>query len=120
MRRHPAPKGRGAAAELALEGPAESDIRGVAHFEGNPGDRHPVTLQKRVGAAYGDRDKRAHGSFGRFPPTFETPTHVHTGAYHGVVIKGVMTNPFGAEQNSPSMEPGSPDVELVVALPQLI
>ncbi|MEH6403286.1 MAG: DUF4437 domain-containing protein [Sneathiella sp.] len=57
--------------------------------------------------AYGHRGKGAHGSFGRFPANFETPGHPHTGAYHGVVIKGVMTNPFKGEKNAPTMVAGS-------------
>ena len=61
----------------------------------------------KMAAAYGDRRKGAHGSFGRFPPNFETPVHTHTGAYHGIVIKGVMTNPFKGEETPPTMEPGS-------------
>lgn len=61
----------------------------------------------KMAAAYGDRNTGMHGSFGRFPPNFETPNHTHTGAYHGVVVKGVMTNPFKGESKSPTMEPGS-------------
>ncbi len=42
----------------------------------------------RMAAAFGDRSKGGHGSFGRFPAKFMTPFHRHSGAYHGVVIKG--------------------------------
>ncbi|MCZ6666297.1 MAG: DUF4437 domain-containing protein [Gammaproteobacteria bacterium] len=61
----------------------------------------------KMAAAYGDRNAGMHGSFGRFPPNFETPMHTHSGAYHGVVIKGIMTNPFKGESKPPTMEPGS-------------
>lgn len=61
----------------------------------------------KMAAAYGDRSAGAHGSFGTFPPNFMTPFHTHSGAYHGVVIKGVMTNPFKGEESPPTMEPGS-------------
>jgi uncharacterized protein DUF4437 len=57
--------------------------------------------------AYGDRSNSAHGTFGRFPGEFLTPVHTHTNAYSGVVINGVMTNPFGGEENPPEMGPGS-------------
>jgi hypothetical protein len=57
--------------------------------------------------AYGDRSKGAHGSFGTFPAEFITPMHTHTGAYHGVVIEGSMTNPFAGEAEPPTMGPGS-------------
>ncbi len=61
----------------------------------------------KMAAAYGDRNVGAHGSFGTFPPNFITPLHTHTGAYHGIVIKGVMTNPFKRDESPPTMEPGS-------------
>ena len=51
----------------------------------------------RMGAAYGDRSVGAHGSFGTFPANFITPNHTHSFAYHGVVVEGVMTNPFDNE-----------------------
>ena len=57
--------------------------------------------------AYGNRAKGAHGTFGRFPGSFITPWHTHTVTYHGVVIKGTMTNPFKGENNPPQMGPGS-------------
>jgi hypothetical protein len=60
-----------------------------------------------MAAAYGNRGDGAHGSFGQFPENFITPEHTHTGAYHGVVIRGVMTNPFKGEENPPKMGPGS-------------
>ena len=61
----------------------------------------------RMATAYGDRAKSAHGTFGRFPAQFITPFHTHSGAYHGVVIKGVMTNPFEGQKNPPKMAAGS-------------
>ena len=63
----------------------------------------------RMGAAWGHRGDGAHGTFGAFPANFITPIHTHSGAYHGVVIEGVMTNPFGksGEANPTEMAPGS-------------
>ena len=61
----------------------------------------------RMAPAYGDRSTGAHGSFGRFPGEFITPFHTHTGAYHGIVIKGRMTNPFKGEKSPATMGPGS-------------
>lgn len=61
----------------------------------------------QMAPAYGDRSIGAHGSFGKFPANFETPLHIHTNAYHGIVIKGEMTNPFKGEQNPPVLGPGS-------------
>ena len=57
--------------------------------------------------AYGSREDGMHGTFGKFPPNFETPLHTHTGAYHAVVLKGVMTNPYPVENNTPKLVPGS-------------
>lgn len=63
----------------------------------------------RFGHGYGDRSREGHGTFGTFPPNFQTPFHSHTHAYHAVVLEGTMTNPFGAklEENPPEMGPGS-------------
>jgi quercetin dioxygenase-like cupin family protein len=61
----------------------------------------------QMAGAYGDMSKGLHGTFGKFPPSFSTPFHPHSGAYHGVVLKGVMTNPFKNEAKSPRMEAGS-------------
>jgi quercetin dioxygenase-like cupin family protein len=55
----------------------------------------------------GDRASGAHGTFGLFKAGGASPNHVHSGAYHGVVIKGVMIDPFGNETNSPRLGPGS-------------
>lgn len=60
-----------------------------------------------MGAAYGDMSKGGHGTFGKFPANFITPFHTHTGAYHGVVVSGEMTNPFNGEKNPPKMTAGS-------------
>ena len=56
---------------------------------------------------YGDRATGPHGTIGTFVPIFVTPFHTHSGAYHGVVISGLMTNPFEGEENPPVMGPGS-------------
>ncbi|NKB58355.1 MAG: DUF4437 domain-containing protein [Alphaproteobacteria bacterium] len=60
-----------------------------------------------MGGAYGDKSKGGHGTFGKFPANFITPFHTHSGAYHGVVISGTMTNPFKGEQNPPELKAGS-------------
>ena len=62
----------------------------------------------RMGAGFGDRGATAHGTFGTFPASFITPHHTHSTAYHGVVIEGVMTNPFNEDPaDSPRMAAGS-------------
>ncbi len=61
----------------------------------------------QMGAAWGDRGAGAHGTFGKFPAKFTTPTHSHSGAYHGIVLQGVMTNPFDDEADPPQMAAGS-------------
>ena len=61
----------------------------------------------QFGSAWGDFGKTEHGTFGKFPGNFQTPFHTHSGAYHGVVIKGTMSNPFKNEKNPPVMKPGS-------------
>lgn len=61
----------------------------------------------KMAPAWGDRAKGAHGTVGKFPPNFTTPFHTHSAAYHGVVLSGVMTNPFEGEESPPTLEPGS-------------
>ncbi|MBT6987566.1 MAG: DUF4437 domain-containing protein, partial [Rhodospirillaceae bacterium] len=60
-----------------------------------------------MGGAYGNMSKGGHGTFGKFPAKFITPFHTHSGAYHGVVVAGTMTNPFKGEENPPELTPGS-------------
>ena len=47
------------------------------------------------GSAWGTLFSSAHGTFGDFAPESAAPDHVHSGTYYGVVIKGVVKNPFG-------------------------
>ena len=57
--------------------------------------------------AFGSRETGPHGTFGKFPPGFETPAHIHSHGYRAVVLKGQMTNPFEGESNPPVMSAGS-------------
>ncbi len=67
----------------------------------------PMNPMIKMAPAYGDRSKGAHGTFGQFAPNFMAPWHTHSESYDGVVISGVMTNPFAGEENPPKMGPGS-------------
>ncbi|MFT4560306.1 MAG: quercetin dioxygenase-like cupin family protein [Gammaproteobacteria bacterium] len=42
----------------------------------------------------------AHGTFGDFKPESAAPDHVHSGTYYGIVISGIVKNPFGESPNS--------------------
>ena len=81
----------GAAARSVL--PTEIEFEQIAPFV-------------QMGAAWGDRSSASHGTFGRFPGGAASPAHTHSGAYHGIVISGLMTNPFEGESNPPKMGPG--------------
>ncbi len=61
----------------------------------------------QMGAAFGNMGTGAHGTFGKFPANFTTPFHVHTFAYHGIVVAGEMTNPFEDADETPRLGPGS-------------
>lgn len=61
----------------------------------------------RFAPGWGDFQHGPHGTFGILPAHTETPPHVHTAAYDGVVIKGTVINPFGTEQDAPPMGAGS-------------
>jgi len=61
----------------------------------------------KMADVYGNKSKGMHGTFGQFPANFDAGFHTHSGAYHGVVIKGTMTNPFKGEKNPKQMGAGS-------------
>jgi len=56
---------------------------------------------------YGALTESAHGTFGKFPANFDSGEHTHSGAYHGVVLKGTMTNPFEDQSDAPELVAGS-------------
>jgi quercetin dioxygenase-like cupin family protein len=60
----------------------------------------------KMGGAWGNRAEGAHGTFGEFPGGASSPAHTHSDAYHGVVISGVMANPFNNEPDPVKMGPG--------------
>ena len=72
-------------------------------FEHPFGEEAPV----RMATTSGDRAKGPHGTVGVFGPGFDSGPHTHTGAYHGVVLQGRMTNPFGTESDPITLGPGS-------------
>lgn len=57
--------------------------------------------------AYGDRASTAHGRFAVIAGKWATPSHTHSAAYHGVVIRGVVTNGFDGDKNPPKLGAGS-------------
>ena len=62
----------------------------------------------QLAVAYGDTFKSAHGTFGQFPGEFIASKHVHSYAYHGIVISSSMTNPMATDSGDPkTMGPGS-------------
>lgn len=102
-------------ATLGLAGCAGSDAPEIANFDpgaeiATPSQQlkfKPVNPKISMADSYGDRFKGGHGTFGTFPANFQTPYHTHSQAYHGIVIKGVMTNPFRNKTTNPEMGPGS-------------
>lgn len=56
--------------------------------------------------AWGSQFEGAHGTFGRFIPGGESPVHVHSQAYSGIVVDGTITNPFNLEDAPPALERG--------------
>ena len=60
------------------------------------------------GAVYGKTFKTPHGTFGKFPVGFTSPTHTHSNSYHAVVISGTITNPMKGDTEKPkNLGPGS-------------
>jgi quercetin dioxygenase-like cupin family protein len=66
-----------------------------------------ITPYLKFSDTYGDRASTAHGRFAIIQGKKSTPSHIHSAAYHGVVIKGVVTNGFDGDKNPPKMGPGS-------------
>ena len=98
----------GACATAQAEGPAFDPNKPVAMPSSEVAYAN-INPAIQMADVWGDRATGPHGSFGKFPANFETPIHTHTFAYHGVVVAGVMTNPFGeaGEKNPPAMPAGS-------------
>lgn len=44
---------------------------------------------------WGNMQFGSHGTFGEFSAGLAAPDHVHSGTYYGVVINGILKNPFG-------------------------
>jgi Domain of unknown function (DUF4437) len=67
-----------------------------------------ITPFLKFSDAFGDRTKPGpHGTFGTIPAHTASPEHTHSVAYHGVVIRGVVVNPFNGDPNPPRLSPGS-------------
>jgi quercetin dioxygenase-like cupin family protein len=101
-----APPEKQASAKTAANAPPEAQQRGTVV----PHDAlsfHQIAPFVKMAAAYGDRANGAHGTFGEFPGGASSPPHTHSGAYHGVVISGTMTNPFPGEGDPPTLAAGS-------------
>jgi quercetin dioxygenase-like cupin family protein len=61
----------------------------------------------RFAAVYGAWDKEAHGKLISIDAGIRTPMHVHSGAYHGIVVEGIVTNPYAGEEGEVGMGPGT-------------
>jgi quercetin dioxygenase-like cupin family protein len=62
----------------------------------------------QFGTVYGNRETGAHGTFVKITKGKGTPSHTHTGAYHAVILEGIVENPIPSNQSSPSqLGPGS-------------
>src|SRR6266436_10018129 len=66
-----------------------------------------ITPFLKFSDAYGDRNSSGHGTLGQIPAQMASPSHTHSAAYHGIVIRGVMTNGFNGDKNPPQMGPES-------------
>ena len=62
----------------------------------------------RMFTVWGDRGVGAHGTMGEFIPFGASPEHTHSISYHGMVLSGVMVNPFADEsiEDARQLHPG--------------
>jgi hypothetical protein len=97
----------GCAAQAGSSGDAAFDPTREVTTPAQQLDFQNINPAIRMATAWGDKGASAHGTFGKFPGEFITPFHTHSGAYHGIVVQGVMTNPFVGEENPPKMGAGS-------------
>jgi anti-sigma factor ChrR (cupin superfamily) len=74
------------AARDVKDPPVFQPITRVAWYEGFPGGNS-------TGSLWGDRKVGHYGMLMKFPAGFKSGIHTHTGAYNGVVVRGVITNP---------------------------
>lgn len=83
-----------------------ADVAGLAASDAVCDDGHSLTQDDldyvaavpfvSFAPGWGDRQFGAHGTFGDFAPESAAPDHVHGETYYGVVIGGLLKNPFGA------------------------
>jgi quercetin dioxygenase-like cupin family protein len=91
----------------AATGESAFDPAGTVAKQADAFQFDTITPFLKFAAAYGDRATGAHGKFGIIPAKTASPSHIHHGAYHGVVIQGQMTDGFNHEANPPVLGPGS-------------
>lgn len=91
---------------------AEFGYASIANIEallatGTPCDQGTTLLQSELAYSqaapfvsfapgWGNMQFGAHGSFGDFSAASVAPDHIHGDTYYGVVISGMLKNPFGA------------------------
>ena len=66
-----------------------------------------ITPSLQFSDASGDRANTAHGRFAVISGNWDTSSHIHSAANHGVVVRGVVTNGFDGDKNPPRLGPGS-------------
>lgn len=57
------------------------------------------------GTVYGDRATGRHGTFVKLKKGGATPAHLHSAAYHAVVLAGLLENPTPSSEGSPVTMP---------------
>jgi anti-sigma factor ChrR (cupin superfamily) len=82
------------------EAPVFLPITRVAWYEGFPGGNS-------TGSLWGDRKVGRYAILMKFPAGFKSGVHTHTGAYYGVVVRGVITNPVVGGAPAKNLKPGS-------------
>jgi len=75
----------------------------------------PISPFAKMYTVWGDREMGAHGTFGEFIPGGASPAHIHSHSYHGVVISGIMVNPFSDETINDTQQLESGDYWFVPA-----
>lgn len=98
----------GGAVVLALAGVAAAQMpAGAAVVAAEELEWREIVPGLDFAAVHGDWSAEAHGKMVRLAAGLASPVHRHTGDYHGVVVSGVVTNPYPGEAEPARMSAGT-------------
>lgn len=92
---------------LLLTTPALAQPEGAATHTPDDLEWAEIVPGLEFGAVYGDWQAEAHAKLIRFAGDLVSPMHTHTHPYHGVVVQGLVINPYDDDGDPEIMGPGT-------------